>query len=383
MIFQLISIFIFLNYAMLIIAITVGWFRLKVFKTSGLQNETKISVIVALRNEEPNIESLLNSLFQQDYSPSFFEIILVDDHSTDSTVKLIEERFANLSTGISFKIIRLDEKSGEGKKTAINAGIKASNGELIVITDADCTAGKSWITTLAAFYGKHKPQMILGPVILSAGGSLFGKLQSLEFTSLISSAAGSCNAGFPLLANGANIAFTRQAYENCGGFHENIQYPSGDDMFLMMCIKRKSGAKSIRFLRSEAAIVSTPALKRFKPLIHQRLRWVSKSRGYTDPLLITASLLVFCVNFVLMTTGFYTILYPEYLKLLLVLFLSKMIIDFPLMFSFSRFQRSADLMWLFPVLQLLNAVYTIIIGIAGNFGRYEWKGRRISGNAHK
>ena len=225
--------------------------------------------------------------------------------------------------------------------------------------------------------------MILGPVRMTDDGSFFGKLQSLEFSSLISSAAGSCNAGFPLLANGANMAFTRHAYESCGGFLDNAHYPSGDDMFLMMSIKKKFGAKAIRFLRSEEAIVNTPATQGVKPFFQQRMRWVSKSRGYTDPILISTSIIVFLLNALLVVSAFSTFFFPEYLTLFLILYVLKLIVDLPLMVSFNRFQRSVKLLWLFPMMELLNAVYTLVIGIAGNIGKYEWKGRSVSTNVHK
>jgi hypothetical protein len=53
-----------------------------------------------------------------------------------------------------------------------------------------------------------------------------------------------------------------------------------------------------------------------------------------------------------------------------------MVIDFPLMISFARFQKSVALLWLFPFMEILNAAYTVFIGIVGNSWKYEWKGRR-------
>ena len=378
MIFYAISILIILCYAVLIAAISLGWRRLKGFNKTLKSPEVKISIVVAARNEASNIENLLENLLRQDYPSDLFEIIFVDDQSDDHTARLVEEMIARNAGIQNLKLVSLNVKDGSGKKAAIGQGIKVSGGEMIVITDADCTPGISWISTLADFYSIYKPQMILGPVRMTAGGSFFGKLQSLEFTSLISSAAGSCSAGFPLLANGANIAFTRNAYETCGGFTGNIQYPSGDDMFLMLSIKRNFGASAIRFLRSEKAIVDTPSTQGFKPFIHQRMRWVSKSRGYSDPLLIAASLLVFVVNAWLVVTAFSAIVFTGFLKLFLVFYAGKLIIDLPLVISYNRFQKTAALIWLFPLMELLNALYTLIIGIAGNTLRYEWKGRKAT-----
>ena len=381
MIFQLFASVVLVFYAILIIAVSIGWWKLKVFKKSGTKPKISVSVIVAVRNEAGNIETLLHSLLQQDYQ--HLEIIIVDDHSTDGTKILLEELSENLKTGQELKILTLSMEEGSGKKAALSLGINSSSGELIVITDADCTAGVSWIRSLASFYTEYKPQMILGPVRMADDGTFFGKLQSLEFISLISSAAGSCNAGFPLLANGANIAFTRQAFDNSGGFSENMQYPSGDDMFLMMNIKRNFGSQSIRFIKATEAIVNTPSTLGLKPFLQQRMRWVSKSRGYTDPVLILTSVLVFLANACLVVAGVSALLFPVSYKFFLLFFLTKLIIDMPLMLSYSKFQKSTALMWLFPVMELLNAVYTLFIGIVGNFGKYEWKGRKSSTNLHK
>lgn len=376
MIFLFIASAILLAYAAIITAVSAGWWKLKVFKNIDTKIQIKISVIVAVRNEAVVIRTLLNSILQQDYQPEFFEIIIVDDHSSDETNRIFSEIAANQETGPVLKIFTLGQQDGFGKKAALTLGIKASSGELIVITDADCTASNSWISSIAAYYNQYKPQMILGPVQMADDGSIFGKFQSLEFMSLISTAAGSCSAGFPLLANGANIAFTRQAFESCGGFSGHMEFPSGDDMFLMMSIKKKFGARSIRFLKSADDIVKTPAIKGLKPFLQQRMRWVSKSKGYTDCLLIATSILVYMVNAILLISGISAFIYPGFYKIFFLIYLAKLVIDFPLMFSFARFQKSSALLWLFPFMEILNAIYTVYIGIVGNIWKYEWKGRR-------
>ncbi len=377
MIFQAVIVTVFLCYALLIVIITIGWWRLKEFKKSDGSPNIKVSVIVAARNEAGNIKNLINSLCQQDYPSDLYEVFIVDDHSTDSTAQLAHAILQKQNNLCNIKLITLSASDGKGKKAALKLGIQESSGELIVITDADCMAGSSWISTIASFYEMHKPQMILGPVQMTDEGSVFGRLQSLEFISLISSAAGSCSAGFPLLANGANIAFTREAYTTCNGFEGNMQYASGDDMFLMMSIKNKFGASSIRFLKAVGAIVHTPSTPGFKSFIRQRMRWVSKSRGYTDPFLIAASVIVFLTNAGLVISAFSALVFAETLNYFLGIYLFKLVVDLPLIISYSRFQGSAGLLWLFPPMELLNAAYTLLIGIAGNFGRYTWKGRQI------
>jgi len=373
MIFQSVTFIVFLGYAILILAISVGWWRLKGFTHKSLSYNTKVSILVAVRNEAKNIESLIKSLSNQDYALQLLEVIIIDDHSTDGTFDLVKTQTQGLA---NFKLIALEDWMQSGKKAALTKGIQLSTGQLIIITDADCFAGISWVSTLVSFYEKHCPHLILGPVRMINDGSFFGKLQSLEFSSLISSAAGSCNAGFPLMANGANLAFTREAFDTCNGFAGNFKYHSGDDMFLLMAIKKKYGAAAIRFLRSEEAIVNTPATSGFGKFVQQRLRWVSKSSGYTDPLLIASSIIVFLANVLVVVSAILAVLSPKYFLPFLIVFTLKFIVDFPLMLSFNRFQKSGKLLWLFPLSEFLNAVYTLFIGIAGNVWKYEWKGRK-------
>src|SRR5690606_8705269 len=95
----------------------------------------KISIVVAVRNEEKNIASLLESLIKQDYPKHQYEVILVDDHSTDGTIELLK----NLSSPPLNLIILQLPVGVTSKKSAISSGINTASGELIVTTDADCT----------------------------------------------------------------------------------------------------------------------------------------------------------------------------------------------------------------------------------------------------
>jgi cellulose synthase/poly-beta-1,6-N-acetylglucosamine synthase-like glycosyltransferase len=372
--FQVITGIIFICYLVLITVISRGWFILKTFKPISNISQTRVSLIVAVRNEAGNIKNLLNSIFNQDYPSHLLEVIIVDDHSTDNTVQLLYDLAPAKQ---NFTIVKLEEENSFGKKAALDAGIRKATGELIIITDADCTANTNWISTLVSYYTEKRPLMILGPVKINYEQNIFSKLQSLEFVSLISSAAGSCNAGFPLLANGANIAFSKQAYYDCGGFTKNMNFSSGDDMFLMMNIKNRFGVNSIHFVKSADAIVSTNAIKGLRSFINQRKRWVSKSRGYTDPFLVLATFIVYLTNLILVATAFLAIIQPERYWFFIVIFLLKSTIDFPIMLNYSRFQGNVLLMWFFPLLELLNAFYTSFIGIAGNIGNIEWRGRRV------
>jgi len=90
----------------------------------------KVSVIVPVYNEEETIVSILNSINEQKIDNIDFEVIVIDDHSTDSTSKLLKNSF-----GLYDKYIRLE--SNQGKGAAVREGIKQSSGEYILFQDAD------------------------------------------------------------------------------------------------------------------------------------------------------------------------------------------------------------------------------------------------------
>ena len=110
-------------------------------------------------------------------------MIIVDDNSTDKTSE-IAEGYAGISN-----LITVNNK-GKGKKQALRTGISAAQGNLIITTDADCTMGKNWIRTIASFYEKYKPDLIICPVKIKSSTGFLGKFSELEFMSLQGITAG-------------------------------------------------------------------------------------------------------------------------------------------------------------------------------------------------
>ena len=131
MILIYITIGLFIPYAILISFYRAGWNGLDLFQAKGQDPDQKLSVVIAARNEEENIGNLLSSIAIQTYPQHLFEVVVVDDHSTDNTIA-IASRFSFV------KIIKLQfDNINSYKKKAIETGIAAASGDLIVITDAD------------------------------------------------------------------------------------------------------------------------------------------------------------------------------------------------------------------------------------------------------
>lgn len=364
-----------LCYIILIGLYNISWYRLKLLKTSLYLPKTKVSIILPVRNEANHILTCLDKMCQQQYPASLFEIIVVDDSSSDNTMALVNS-FIKEHLQIKITVLELKLLNLSSKKQAIHEAIKITEGDLIITTDADCIMSEKWIGSIVALYEKEKPAMIVGPVCFYNEKNIFQKWQSLEFLSLIASGAASIRLGFPIMCNGANLAYEKKMYLNVGGFEENKNYSSGDDVFLMHQIKKKLNGKIV-FLKSNNALVYTKAQDTLNAFINQRKRWVSKTKGYSNWFTIFVAILIFLYNFLLLAGFLGSFINVLFFKITVLLFLFKCIIDFPLLWGITSFTRKKELMLFYLPLQIIYPVYIVFTSLLGSFAKFEWKGRII------
>ena len=360
-------------YVQLIMRFTFGWFSLDkgVSTTTGSSVSTTFSVIIAARNEENSITRCLEAIALQNYPVDLFELIIVNDHSMDLTEKAVYDFIAN-HPGLS---VRMLNATGEGKKRAIAEGINIATSRLILVTDADCQMSEGWIRSFAVSYEKKGFRCISGPVKMTGKG-VFASLQGLEFMSLIGSGAGSISAGMPVMCNGANFCYEKTAFESVGGFEDNQHYASGDDVFLMLKINKHFGSGSVGFLKDRAAIVTTAAQPDLRSFLRQRMRWTSKSPGYTDFGIILTAVSVLLINLG-MLIGFGYGLLSGYWQPCLVLLISKLIIDLPLLMVVSSFMHQKRLLAYYLPVQLLMPFYIVFTALGGLLSTVSWKGRPV------
>ena len=365
-------------YFVIILLIDIGLFRFKPIIKSENIPTTIVSIIIAVRNEESTIENCLNDINSQKYPFDLFEVVVVDDHSDDRTKQLVST-FAENHPSLDLKLITSGDSDNDQayKKRAIRSGIASSKGELILTTDADTRLNPRWISSFVSYYEKHHPEMIIGPVMFHEENTLFEHIQGLEFMGLMAATAGSCKMKFPLMCNGANLAFTRKAYLETLGMDDDLRHPSGDDLFLMIKIGKQFRSKTIQYLFAKEAVVYTKAKRSLHDFFSQRLRWVSKSKGYSDKRIICVSVITWLFNFILFMTLIAGIFNLHLLIYSLILLAIKMIFEFPAVYRM-KFLFGNRMWILFPLTQLLNLVYVSLIGIMGNVLPYKWKGRKIS-----
>ncbi|TDQ06668.1 glycosyltransferase family 2 protein [Pedobacter metabolipauper] len=370
-----ISLFLGVFYILVIIAFIRGWYRLSDYTPalSSKQVRTKVSVIVAARNEEMNIAKTLDDLVAQNYDKNLLEIIFIDDHSTDRTSEIIS---SYADRGV--KLITLNESKplNSYKKKAIQIAIAQSEGDLIVTTDADCRMGANWLKMIVSFYEEKKYKMISSPVAYHQEQGFFERAQSLEFLYLIGLGASTIGNDKPSTCNGANLAYEKAAFYEVGGFKGIDDLASGDDELLLHKMAAKYTGR-IGFLKNDAAVVYTHAKATLADFIQQRKRWASKSTSYKNKAIIVLGVCIWLFNvdiFVNLISGIFV---GYYFKVAIVQLLIKMFFEFLFLYDVTKFAKRQSLLVLFPAVSLLHIVYIVYIGIAGNSGKYNWKGRMV------
>ncbi len=378
-IFLILSILLCLQYLLLIGSYCYGWINAK--PLAMITNESIfVSVIIPARNEEQNIINCLTSIINQRYPNQQFELIVIDDSSTDTTNKKIQQFCED---HVTCKLITLIDKELTGKKNAIRKAVEIAKGELIVTTDADCIMGDHWLSTIVACYKQSGAKMIVGPVSFYDEKTIFEKMQSLEFMSLIACGGGSLYFNKAIMCNGANLAYTKQIFNEVNGYEGIDDIASGDDVLLMYKIQQ-CYPKGIHFLKHTDAIVYTKAKSTLKEFIEQRKRWASKGFKILNTETKYVSLIVYLFNCVLIVliTGFFclptTSLHLIFFEISLIIIGIKCIIDFLLLFlAASFFKKKIFLVYFLPE-QFIYILYIVVVGLFGIKRKYKWKDRNIN-----
>jgi len=367
-----------LGYTVLMFIYGRGWAKQPVFVIPvGYEPHTMVSIIIPARNEDANIGACIESILAQKYPAHLFNVIVIDDHSTDNTAAIVEE-YADRNVRCIKLVDYIDanEKITAYKKRALSIAIAQAKGELIITTDADCTAPNAWLLHIAAKYEQEHPVMIVAPVVFSRGGSALNMFQSIDFISMQGITAAAQQLKLGNMSNGANLAFSRSAYESVNGYEGIDNLASGDDYLLMMKLN-KEYPNRIAYLRSENAIVTTAPQLTWSSFLQQRIRWASKSGKYNDSKLTGILLLVYLFNFsflVLCIGGFFK---PVLFCVAAAMFLVKVIVELIFLIPVATFFRRTRMLRYFPFLQPLHIAYIILAGFLGFVGVYQWKGRRV------
>lgn len=341
-------------------------FTLLIFSIrKGKMSERKASftIVVAARNEAGRVEMCLNSLSALNYPPELYEVLLVDDASTDETRKILT---AWAKKYLHWHMLAIDEKSKvlKGKKAALSLAIEQAKGEVIAVTDADCTVPTNWLRQLATHFDE-KTVMVLGHAQLEQRTGWLNTL--LQFDNLFSAimVALPTKLGFANSSVGRNMAYRKSAFNQVGGYAQLSGFTSGDDVHLTELF-RKNRLGKIVFME-KAQVVSKPP-ETNSEIWQQQLRKNSKVLK-KSALSILFSLILFAYFF--FTSFFF--LFSTNLQLWLYIIALKFGLEFVALLRVSSIFNIQNQWFYFPLMQLVYPFYVTVLIIMGSVKPYHWK----------
>jgi cellulose synthase/poly-beta-1,6-N-acetylglucosamine synthase-like glycosyltransferase len=337
--------------------------------------DVEVTLVVPARDASSTLAALLQDLHAQAYPRERVQVVVVDDHSTDDTAAIVERMALRWP---QLQLVRLSGTAG--KKAAISAGVKAATGTLVLLTDADARCGPGRVEAVVRHWQAEHWDLLLLPV-RTIGEGFLGMLQEEEQGALLGSAVGLVYEGRPLLANGANMAFTKAAFEQVGGYAGD-RWASGDDVFLVERMRR--ARKAVAYLLDVEVLVTVEAERNWRGFLRQRLRWAGKMRGIRDT---TGTLL-----------GGLGLLLPWLLLVVTVVLADRVRIGQGVLFTWALL-GAAWCAWLMPVLGLAGdtqrflsgassrrrslvallafTLYAPVIALLSMVWRPKWKGRKV------
>lgn len=353
-------------YVALITQLAFGIVKInKQTKIEILSPKTTFSILVPFRNEADNLPFLLESLEKLNYPTELFEVILVDDES--------EEKFEAQSTKYDLKIIPNQRKSNSPKKDAIETAIQIAKYNWIVTTDADCEVPENWLEVFDTEIQNKNVKMCIGSVGYVTESGFLHDFQNNDFLSLQGVTAGSFGIGKPFMCNGANFGYEKAFFHTLNGFEGNNNLASGDDVFLLQKALITSPEK-ITYL-GNLNLVFTKSCDSWKALIHQRVRWASKTSAYANWYPKISGILVFLTNL----SGLLLLVAPFYKTGTLQLTIYFWILKFGIDFMFLKFSSAYFRLPFKNFISsfLLYPFFTTLVVVKALLGNFEWKERRF------
>jgi glycosyltransferase involved in cell wall biosynthesis len=356
-------------YISLIGAYFIAWAKIPYFFPTPFQEPISFSILVPARNEKNTIINCLTDLVNQLHNNLIFEIIVIDDHSTDNTAELVKS-FIGLHPNISIQLLNANHYSIEGKKAAITLAVSLATGKYIILTDADCQRGRNWLVTIYSYLVSTKSKMVYAPVLFKAK-NLFEKIQSLEFSGLVAIGGAAIELKNPNMCSASNLIFEKQAFTDVDGYTGSELIATGDDEFLLHKVC-KMYPNDVHFLKNNEAIVTTNANHSLSELASQRKRWVSKSTKYENIYITAILVAAYLFNA--------AIVYQLFANPILGMGMlgAKALIEGLFLYNVLSFFKRKTYILLLPLAEPFHILYVLLIGLWANIGTYNWKGRDVN-----
>ncbi len=304
-----------------------------------------VSVIVPARNEEHNLPTCLASLAATEWPSDRWEVLVVNDRSTDATARIIDEWAARYSWLKPLHRTDADAVGNlRGKPGALEAGIASASGSLLLFTDADCTLPPTWVASMVSAFDTDAVGMVCATTVIRTV-SIPSAMQDVEWTLAHALARAGLNNGVPLGCFGNNMAIRSSTYASVGGY-AGIPFSVTEDLALLLAV-HGTGA-TVRYLCDPSSTIETLPCASMGEYVRQRKRWAigGTALGWRAALFVGSSLALWI--------GLVEAAWTQQWLLLFFLAVMRLGGDSGLVFiSQFRIRRGVSTPWVIPTILLL------------------------------
>lgn len=321
----------------------------------------KISIIIPARDEEKNIEGILETVLTQNYPKEMYEVIVVNDRSTDKTREIAESYLTKYE---NLKVINIEGpgKILKGKQNALDIGIKNATGEIILLTDADCYVTKNWVKSMNRFFFNDEIGIVVGKteIIKESSNSILYKIQAMTHRMLMEVAQIPIIYGFYTSGMGNNLAIRKKGYIEIGGY-EGLGNSILDDEILVRGFALKGYKIAAAF--NQNSVVTTKYMDSYGKMFKQHKRWVLGSLNIFTPSGIL-SFVMYAIN-----------LYTLYLLINFdIACIFKFIADYMFFVKINRTESKVLNVFDELFMALFNTFYVVIVSTAAIINpKISWK----------
>lgn len=339
--------------------------------SSASKNDLSVSIIVPFRNEASGLERSVKSLLRASRKLQHYEIILIDDHSTDQSSQIAEE-LTRTNKSIQFLYAK-----AEGKKQAIAQGIAKAKHEWIFTADADCIYADNSISNLLFELVRNELEVGTFAVVVDREHGLLNAYQQLESFGLMMVTAVALKDQLFYSASGAALLYRKSLFQKIQPFKDNYNIPTGDDVFFLYAYKRVS-KRPILFYKNRHMHATTEAMGSWRELINQRLRWAVSNTGLKDMKLKAILGIIVLAEFAIILLVILLLINIKIIFGVAMLLFFKWGSDFiSLHVSHKYWGESNRLKYLIPVI-LIHPVIHVVVGLSYIFNKkISWKKRPI------
>lgn len=276
-----IAILFILYYFLQIALLIYGNFKVKIFKPGNFNPESKFSILIPFKDEEENLPFLLDSFSNLNYPKDLFELIFINDASSDKSLQIINSwRFKN--PYIQLTVLDNVIVSKSPKKDAITRAQTIAKYSWILTTDADCIFPENILDTYNSLLLQNQEKaFFIGGVKISSKGGFLNAYQHHDMASLQAVTIGSFGIDESFMCNGANLLYKKDLFKEINGYAGVNHVSSGDDVFLLQKVLSKD-PNLVMYAKHPDLIVETQPVKSWNGLFSQRARWAQKSKIYSS-----------------------------------------------------------------------------------------------------